>query len=295
VGCFSFRIRNLLSSAFSRSSEASSSRRTASYWYHLLPFDLGVQRHIKCSSHHSSSSNQAQNHHQPKAPNVNSDLQGMEHVTLVLRRPDSSIDSNNEVTYGFTLSNSCPCQVSKVGLNSIAHRSGLRCGDFISRVNKVNVSRASCESVAKMIKQSRGDLVLEVYREPQNDQDDVEDNYNYYQVFCPNIPPSKPINIQENKDDVLMVVDEEESDEPPFARMYASLKYVDSMTTSSSNNDDGDLLDDDYEAADKLRRAAANYVYLPLKNSSSNCNQHPPQVNNPCLDYNHLNRYHLHK
>ena len=59
-----------------------------------------------------------------------------------------------------------------------------------------------------MIKQSRGDLVLKVYGEPQNDQDDIEDNYNYYQFFCPNIPASKPINIQENKEDVLLVVDE---------------------------------------------------------------------------------------
>lgn len=42
--------------------------------------------------------------------------------------------------------------MSKVG---IACRAGLRCGDFISRVNDVNVSRASWETVTKMIKQSK--------------------------------------------------------------------------------------------------------------------------------------------
>jgi len=58
--------------------------------------------------------------------------------------------SNN--TYGFTVVGYCPCQIGKVESNSLAQLAGLLAGDIIVKVNGKNVCRATCDSIAKMIK-----------------------------------------------------------------------------------------------------------------------------------------------
>jgi len=54
--------------------------------------------------------------------------------------------------YGFTVTGSCPVKVGSVRVWSAAHEGGLQEGDFIVRINGLNVSRSSVESVAKIVR-----------------------------------------------------------------------------------------------------------------------------------------------
>lgn len=181
--------------------------------------------------------------------------------------------------------------VSKVGVNGLAWRAGLRIGDFISRVNEVNVSRASCESVAKMIKNSKTRLLLEIYRDPNELSQqpianpiftkEMYEQNNYQQLRGSGTASLEmvPEEEDEQNEEVQLVQNVRDVDTAEnFARVYASLKYVDSVTSPSSENEDDDDIeddeeeddqdDDDREAADKLRRAAAQYIGTTTSRSS---------------------------
>lgn len=152
-------------------------------------------------------------------------------------------------------------------MQTVAWRAGLRQGDFISRVNDVNVSRGSCESVVKMIKQSRFKLVLEICRDTNNAAVAPVAARNRLEIV-----PEEEEEENEEEGEVEEVdeedVEEEEDDEEEeedvvegqddFARMYASLRYVDSVISSNENGEM--LLENEEDDVDRLRRAAVQYV-----------------------------------
>jgi hypothetical protein len=83
-------------------------------------------------------------------------------VELILKRTSSD--------YGFTISGYCPCQVDKIEQDSIAIKAGLQIGDLIIKVNSNNVTRASIESIVKMIKNSNDTIILSIYRNATKNQ-----------------------------------------------------------------------------------------------------------------------------
>jgi C-terminal processing protease CtpA/Prc len=65
------------------------------------------------------------------------------------------LDNNhlmNSSGLGFTIIGYCPCQIGKVEPNSIAFNAGLQAGDLIIKINGKNVSRATSDSIIKIIK-----------------------------------------------------------------------------------------------------------------------------------------------
>ena len=66
---------------------------------------------------------------------------------------------------GFTIVGYCPCQIGKVYQCSISAQTGLLQGDLIIKINNKNVSRATCDSIVKIIKNLNDQyLVLDIYR-----------------------------------------------------------------------------------------------------------------------------------
>ena len=155
IGCFSFKIKHLLNSTRIANSKAA--------WYHLLPLKYGMSKHLVSKSEMKATSRQIK--HQPgiqhteSVTNLNKDLIGMRKIGL------SVIRANEHESFGFTVTNSCPCMVGKVDLNKNAFNSGLRPGDYIACINGQNVSRATCETVVKLIKACKQTLNVEVFRE----------------------------------------------------------------------------------------------------------------------------------
>ncbi len=78
--------------------------------------------------------------------------------TFTLHRDSLAAD------FGFVLCGSCPSRIGKVTKRRVGAEA-VRAGDSIVAVNGVNVSRASLESVVKLIKASKLKLVLDVLRE----------------------------------------------------------------------------------------------------------------------------------
>jgi len=54
--------------------------------------------------------------------------------------------------FGFTVTGSCPVQVGRVTSQSPAAEAGMRRGDLIERVDGINVSRSSADSVAALVR-----------------------------------------------------------------------------------------------------------------------------------------------
>ena len=172
LGCFSFRIKHLMSGKQSMEPQ----------WYHLLPEQVGIVKHFRC---HRAQRQPSVKHVQDtnELTGVNKDLIGLDKLKFYINRV-SPLDS-----YGFTITGNCPCMVGKVDTQKNAFQVGLRPGDFIASLNGRNVSRATCDSVVKLIKSCQQQLVVEVYREtapliqvaqlelPRNDMAS-----NYYQV-----------------------------------------------------------------------------------------------------------------
>jgi hypothetical protein len=60
--------------------------------------------------------------------------------------------ASNSTDFGFTIVGYCPCQIGRVETNSIAYKAGLQYGDQIIKIDAENVSRATSESIVKLIK-----------------------------------------------------------------------------------------------------------------------------------------------
>jgi hypothetical protein len=157
IGLFSFKIKHLMKQV-----------QPKPVWYHLLPLKYGLTKHLKCSN--SKSSTSLNNINNPEVPNVNKDIIGMDKISLTL------IKQNENEGFGFTLTGSCPCMVGKVDSDKTAFKYGLRSGDYISKINNKNVSRATCESVVKLIKSCKFRLDLQVYRQNQSSKS-CKNNY----------------------------------------------------------------------------------------------------------------------
>ena len=80
----------------------------------------------------------------------------MEPREIVIRRGKSG--------FGFSISGACPVHVSRVDLGSRAESAGLAHGDVITRIDGLNVSRSTADSVARIIKHSHRSIELEVQR-----------------------------------------------------------------------------------------------------------------------------------
>ena len=156
IGCFSFKIKHLMKR----------DNMNVCSWYYLIPaYELGSTKHykVKLSRNYNLKiqKQQQQNDQQPlqQLTDVNKDILGLTKLKFYIER--------NEVTndFGFTISGSCPCVVSKVDPEKDAFSKGLRPGDYIVKIHDINVSRATCESVVKLIKNCKAKLILEIHRE----------------------------------------------------------------------------------------------------------------------------------
>jgi hypothetical protein len=185
VGCFSFKIKHLLQQQQQHQNYQLPhmyTQKPKQTWFHLLPIKYGMSKHLKVqvvkktsssvSSNGSGSNNKhraSRKQHQPQVEqqtdaaltNVNKDLIGMSKLQLLLEKSEGE-------SYGFTITSSCPCMIGKIDLDKSAFRYGLRPGDFISKINGNNVSRATVESVVKAVKSSKVKLYIEVYRQDSN-------------------------------------------------------------------------------------------------------------------------------
>lgn len=231
IGCLTIKLRHVINQD-----------KPKHIWYHLLPFKFGLSKHVKCSVKKIKSQTNL------KPTNVNKDLHGLQKISLNISK------QNENDSYGFTVTHGCPCMVGKVDLDKIAFKSGLRPGDYISRINGVNVSRASCESVVKLIKSSKQLLNIEIHREmnslvqtpvirlesvpEEEEEDDFEEELEF-----------------DEEDEVRVGVQEEE-DLNYFKIIQNSLRYVDSV----SSNEFPNMADfDEQDDVDKMRRVAAKF------------------------------------
>lgn len=155
VGCFSFKIKHLMKRV----------NTNVCSWYYLLPtLEIGQRKHYKVKlsknyqfknkNQQSSNSNLAK---KVSLPTINKDIIGLDKLNLVIPRGENG--------FGFTVTGSCPCIVGKVDPEKEAFAYGLRPGDFIVKIKDQNVSRATSESVVKMIKSCKAKLQLEIHRE----------------------------------------------------------------------------------------------------------------------------------
>jgi len=216
IGCFSFRIASIMRIA-----------REASrpHWYHLLPESIGSHKHFRC--HRSQKSHNTNEHASNKITHVNKDLIGMKKLKFRIKR-----NSDTE-SYGFTISGNCPCMVGKVDTQRHAFASGLRPGDYISALDGKNVSRATCDSVVKLIKSFRQEFEIEVYRENNVIEDLPAENV-YYEI--PNVLKSKTIP-EKSKSAIskpfnLEVVLEEDENDSDASDIY----YNSEIEYSADNN-----------------------------------------------------------
>ena len=106
--------------------------------------------------------------------------------------------------YGFSVTGSSPACVRRVEDGSVAWRAGLRVDDAVIRINGQNVSRSIADSVAKIVRQSEKQIIMDIQRENMD-----------YQKQTDKLSARKPLgtiseedNIQENSwcgtDDLLL-------------------------------------------------------------------------------------------
>ncbi|KAI0227530.1 Regulator of G-protein signaling 3 [Lamellibrachia satsuma] len=131
LGCMSFGMRHLLSKP--------PGTLVVDGWYHLLGERLGLTKHLQIPC--GSSRQQGHLDVDGQIMEVNASLQGMDAHTLVITRGTAG--------YGFTVTGSCPVKVGSIRVWGAAHEAGLQEGDFFVRINGLNVSRSSVESVAR--------------------------------------------------------------------------------------------------------------------------------------------------
>lgn len=107
------------------------------------------------------------------------------------------LEVNDSASFGFTIHGYCPCQVGKVEKNSVSEQSGLMPGDLIIKINGKNVSRATCDSVVKLIKNSTKILVLDLMR-PCKLSEKTKRVQNMYESI-PICQPVSAVNSTENE------------------------------------------------------------------------------------------------
>lgn len=200
LGCFSFRIKNLMSNGPDKAD---------AHWYHLLPENIGMLKHFRC---HKPQSKEQQT---IEITNIHKDLIGMKKMKFLVSRSQES-DS-----FGFTITGNCPCMISKVNPRKQPFFKGLKSGDFIAAINNKNVSRGTCDSVVKLIKSFKTNFEIEIYRK----QDEKTEENMYYEI-----PPLR--NFERHKLDYNLEVVPEEREK------YSDLSENDFTTKNQSSTCD---------------------------------------------------------
>ncbi|KAK2150619.1 hypothetical protein LSH36_398g00006 [Paralvinella palmiformis] len=161
LGCMSFGIRHL----------KSKSKRKAGVegWYYLLSKELGFRKHLSASDDTKSitaagsldsrpSLEGTANGHPSDLNLCKKKIQGLESRTLVIYKKNHG--------YGFTVKNTCPVRVGRVKPCGPSEEAGLLKGDYIKRINGQNVSMASAQSVAEIVRRSAKFLIVDIWRLP---------------------------------------------------------------------------------------------------------------------------------
>jgi len=187
-------------------------------WYHLLPEKIGTLKHFRCHRlHRIHKTTELANN--VKITNVNKDLIGMNKLKFLIKR-----NSEHE-SYGFTVSGNCPVIVGKVDIQRLAFTNGLRPGDYIAALDGKNVSRATCDSVVKLIKSFKREFEIEVYRDKNFVDAPVENMY--YEI--PNLVKPKVIIPDRSKVQLArpfnleVVLEEDENDSESSDIYYNSV------------------------------------------------------------------------
>lgn len=144
LGCMSFGIQHI-----------NSQKRVINGWYYLLNEEVGRSKHLQVSSKKPLLKEVSHKN----IPKVNQDVLWMEpHVLLIRRGP---------LGYGFSLTGCSPVRICSVMPGSFAEEAGLLKDDCVVRVNGMNVSRSSADSIARIVRHSSHKIILEVQR-PRN-------------------------------------------------------------------------------------------------------------------------------
>ncbi|CAI9716593.1 Regulator of G-protein signaling 3 [Octopus vulgaris] len=122
-------------------------------WYHLLNEKVGRNKHLLVAGKLTPDLQMRGLH---GIPLINKDLWGMESLIISVDRGKSG--------YGFSVVDGCPVRVSRVDAASPAAEAGLKINDRIAKVNGKNVSRSIAVSVAKLVKNSKYKVSLDIQR-----------------------------------------------------------------------------------------------------------------------------------
>ena len=244
IGCFSFRVKTIMSNK----------TRTESVWFHLLPESFGLNKHLRCRTTKKATTKPED----VKITDVNKDLIGLERLRFKLNR------FSEQESFGFTITGNCPCMIGKVDLNKPGFFAGLRPGDYLASVNGKNVSRATTESVVKLVKSCKNGLDIEIYRQKESILNYMSQHSNANYQLNPNQPTVQHVQQQlesvpeeeeefEIGDELSVSSFSDESREEAQFIVPDSIRHVDS---DLSEDDKINLRNSD---AEDMRKVAARY------------------------------------
>ena len=150
LGCMSFGIKHLMSRKKS-GKESTEGKEGKEKWYYLLSENIGHRKHLESNTTATTATSQSDS-------DVMAKLDGMDDMSVVIAR--------GYLGYGFTVKGSMPVRVGHVKETGAADDAGLRDGDAILRINAVDVTRATTEHVAAMIRTSEDQVIVDIRRKP---------------------------------------------------------------------------------------------------------------------------------
>ncbi|KAI0227526.1 hypothetical protein LSAT2_021994 [Lamellibrachia satsuma] len=134
----------------------SSAKKGLCGWYHLLTDNVGRRKHLRLSTLDSKRHAAAELPALKEVTEVNKDVLWMEAVTIVITRGQGG--------FAFSIAGNNPVRVSRVDMGSQADIAGLKSGDYIVRINGQNISRSTANSVAKIVRHSPEQIILDIQR-----------------------------------------------------------------------------------------------------------------------------------
>ena len=279
IGCFSFKIKHLMRR----------DNMNVCSWYYLLPsYEIGSRKHYKVKVSSSSSEKRSSRHNAnaneeaAKPTTINKDIIGLDKLKMLIERSEIG-------DFGFTVTGSCPCIVGKVDPEKQAFQQGLRPGDYIVKIHDKNVSRATCESVVKLIKSCKSKLIIEVHRERSSKNTNVEPTAQYVNQFYFNTNNNQNQHqIIQSKSIGTLYTDTTASSEysgrsielPQHYNLQTSHTATTATTDSCSRRDyeeedDEDEVEDDGEEHDEDIYAdlVQNNIEIPYVDESEDCEE----------------------
>jgi hypothetical protein len=233
-------------------------------WYYLIPtYELGSSKHYKVKLSHKSTSYQENQQQQKILTDVNKDIINLTKLKFIIDRNEFTND------FGFTITGSCPCIVGKVDPEKDAFSKGLRPGDYIVKIHDINVSRATCESVVKLIKNCKSKLIIEIHREKSSlikvtsKSNNIKLSHNeataqyINQIYFNNTATDTTTSSGFNTD-----FSGKSIDLPQYSLKLYSLNEINSAatTSSTSNNDSFEFLQPTNEDEDEDEEFYSNLV-----------------------------------